>query len=76
MPGCANRFTVRILVHDCEDNPVASGTIVRQSRKEDGRKAAAISSFFVSMYFLSGAQRRFPLQFDLIVINGGKDNIP
>jgi hypothetical protein len=27
--------TVRTLVRDCEDNPAASSTIVRQFRKED-----------------------------------------
>jgi hypothetical protein len=46
----------------------ASSTIVTQSCKED-------SSLFTFMYFRSSTRRRFPLQFDLIVINGGADEI-
>ena len=37
--------------------------------------AAAVSSFFTFMYFRSRARRRFPLQFDPIVVNGGTDEI-
>ncbi len=37
--------------------------------------AALFSSLFPFMYFRSNARRRFPLQFDLIVINGGADEI-
>src|SRR5580658_8199518 len=36
-------------------------------------KAAVLSSLFIFMY--SRTRRRFPLQFDLIVINGAKDEI-
>ena len=34
-----------------------------------------VSSVFTFMYFRSSTRRRFPLQFDLIVINGGTDEI-
>jgi hypothetical protein len=37
--------------------------------------ATLFSSLFPFMYFRSSARRRFPLQFDLIVINGGTDEI-
>jgi len=36
-----------------------------------GAAASEFSSFFTFMYFRSSTRRRFPLQFDLIVINGG-----
>jgi predicted amidohydrolase YtcJ len=38
-------------------------------------KATLFSSLFPFMYFRSSARRSFPLQFDLIVINGGTDEI-
>jgi hypothetical protein len=37
--------------------------------------ATLFSSLFRFMNFRSSARRRFPLQFDLIVINGGTDEI-
>src|SRR4029077_10783931 len=36
---------------------------------------AVVSRLFTFMYFRSSTRRRFPLQFDLIVINGGADEI-
>jgi integrase len=38
-------------------------------------KKAVDSSLFTFMYFRSSTRGRFPLQFDLIVINGGTDEI-
>jgi len=38
-------------------------------------RKAVVSSLFTFMYFRSSTRRRFPLQFDLIVINGGTDKI-
>src|SRR5260370_35985396 len=38
-------------------------------------RKAVVSSLFTFMYFRSSTHRRFPLQFDLIVINGGTDEI-
>jgi hypothetical protein len=49
--------------------------LVSQSRKEHQSGKAVVSSPFVFMYFRSATRRRFPLQFDLIVINGGSDEI-
>jgi hypothetical protein len=34
-----------------------------------------VSSLFTFMYFRSSTRRGFPLQFDLIVLNGGADEI-
>ena len=36
---------------------------------------AVVSLLFTFMYFRSSTGRRFPLQFELIVINGGTDEI-
>ena len=41
----------------------------------NGAPTAALSSLFTFMYFRASTRRRFPLQFDLIVINGGMDKI-
>jgi len=38
-------------------------------------RKAVVSLLFTFMYFRSSTRRRFPLQFDLIVINGGTDEI-
>jgi 1,4-alpha-glucan branching enzyme len=38
-----------------------------------GFPSVVVSSLFIFMYFRSNTRRRFPLQFDLIVINGGTD---
>ena len=45
--------------------------IVRQSAGEE----TVVLSLFDSMYFRSSTRRRLLLQFDLIVINGGTDEI-
>jgi hypothetical protein len=50
--------------HHCQAVP--QGELVRKT---------VVSSLFTSMYFRSSARGRFPLQFDLIVINGGTDEI-
>src|ERR1700730_4246199 len=41
----------------------------------NGAPTAVVSSLFTFMYLRSNTRRRFPLQFDLIVINGGTDEI-
>jgi integrase len=43
--------------------------------KRISEKKAVVSSLFTFMYFRSSTRGRFPLQFDLIVINGGTDEI-
>src|SRR5207253_6934032 len=43
-------------------------------QRELVRKSCS-SSLFTFMYFRSSTRRRFPLQFNLIVINGGTDEI-
>jgi hypothetical protein len=64
---------VRTLSMTNADNPAASSAVVRQSRERIGKKAVSLLPTF--MYFRSSTRRRFPLQFDLIVINGGTDEI-
>src|SRR3979411_387046 len=61
--SAAHTFTASVK-HHCQAVP----------QRELVRKSAA-SSLFTFMYFRSSARRRFPLQFDLIVINGGTDEI-
>jgi len=41
----------------------------------DPRHRGAGSLLFTFMYFRSRTRKRFPLQFDLIVVNGGTDEI-
>ena len=41
----------------------------------NGAPTAVVSSLFPFMYFRSSTRTFFPLQFDLIVINGGTDKI-
>jgi hypothetical protein len=64
---------VRTLSMTTANNPAASSAVVRQSRERIGKKAVSLLPTF--MYFRSSTRRRFPLQFDLIVINGGPDEI-
>jgi hypothetical protein len=41
----------------------------------NGAPPAVVPSLFTFMYLRTSNRRRFPLQFDLIVINGGTDEI-
>jgi hypothetical protein len=41
----------------------------------NGAPTAVVPSLLTFMYFRTSNRRRFPLQFDLIVVNGGTDEI-
>jgi hypothetical protein len=47
-----------------------SGSLAKRISKE-----FRVSLLFIFIYFRSSARRRLPLQFDLIVFNGGTDEI-
>ncbi len=49
--------------------------ILKLLMEEPSPENRDVSSLFTFMYFRSSSRRRFPLQFDLIVINGGTDEI-
>jgi hypothetical protein len=53
---------------------ITSGAAATTSECRE-RQQQSFSSLFTFMYFRSSTRRRFPLQFDLIVINGGTDEI-
>jgi hypothetical protein len=77
MVACSEPFfNLPIVLHEAtildEDRPCGCGP---GNFWEAALSAALFSSLFIFMYFRSSACGRFLLQFDLIVISGGPDDI-
>jgi hypothetical protein len=68
--GGANSLSMTVKTIQQSQTPLSGSPTKRISEKK-----AVVSSLFAFICFRSSTCRRFPLQFDLIVINRGSDEI-